>query len=911
MFRVAVALLVVIVFAPPGAAHASDLPPIAPSVEALPGGAFETAVARFSRGDLRGARLELERLLARRRGVGMSTRVRARFLLAWIEAELGNHQLASASFYRVRKLEEHPLKEIATFHEAKADLSRGHPRTAIAECGTYRETYPEGSWFDECLLVEADAHVALQQHRAAVELYDQFLEQHPDDQRSETIQLRIAQSQEQAGEWEKAARRYRGLYISHRLPMTARRASEGIERLRAAGVDVDEISEQQLYARACSLRQAGQYDESWDLYCELLERAQAAEADGEAMASRLAAERHEFLWRNRQYEDVGHERARAYRRAPDAPGASEHAYWAVQGYAKSGLWDKAVEYQEIGMTRFGNTGRFRRTWDRTARIYASAGQYDKARETLIEWQGRSSKQRRSSKTKFFVAYYAFRNNDYETAIEGFDGLASGRSGWRTAALYWRSRAHDRLKHWKDARDDRRQVLKDDPDGWYAALIKSKERVKAGDPADLALARHGRWPGESRRELQLPAVPAGSSTAEAISRGWAEPRPGTRAPASATEWTARDSDGRLRGGATADGWGALALLVEESPEASGPGEATAEADVEPTPTGQSMAAAALVVPSTWTESDYWDRGKGVEIWEDFAEENAVHWPELPMAYELSRCGLGELAGPLLARVYEEVRDVTRSSRRRGRVRRWQASGGNDPDGQLARWAAILDLKLTAEAWRSMFAAAGYPASVSAFSINSVPLKRLGRATPERRAAWTLRYPAAYAPHVWRAGWEYDVDPLLLLSIMRAESLYKHDAVSRVGALGLIQVMPTTGNKVAALMGEADFRVDRLLEPGVNIRLGAFYLGSLMDRFGDQFPLAVGSYNGGPHNVGRWLRPKIGIPFDAMVEEIQFDETRNYVKKVTGYYAVYSDLYGAGGWVRLPEETSQDDPTVINF
>ncbi len=86
---------------------------------------------------------------------------------------------------------------------------------------------------------------------------------------------------------------------------------------------------------------------------------------------------------------------------------------------------------------------------------------------------------------------------------------------------------------------------------------------------------------------------------------------------------------------------------------------------------------------------------------------------------------------------------------------------------------------------------------------------------------------------------------------------------------------------------------------------------MDRFGDQFPLAVGSYNGGPHNVGRWLRPKVGIPFDAMVEEIQFDETRNYVKKVTGYYAVYSDLYGAGGWVRLPEETSQDDPTVINF
>lgn len=892
------------------AANASNLPPIAPSVEALPGGAFETAVDRFSRGDLRGARLELERLLDRNRGVGASTRVRARFLLGWIEAELGNHQLASASFYRVRKLEEHPLKEIATFHEAKADLNRGHPRTAIAECGTYRDAYPDGAWFDECLLVEADAHVALRQHVAAIELYDRFLEQHPDDQRSETIQLRIAQSQEEAGQWESAATRYRGLYISHRLPMTAKRATEGLDRLRAAGIEVDAISEQQLYARACSLRQAGQYDESWELYCELLDRAQAAEADGEAMASQLAAERHEFLWRNRQYEDVGAERARAYRRAPDAPGASEHAYWAVQGFSKSGLWDDAVTYQEIGVTRFGNTGRFRRTWDRTARIYASAGQYDKARATLQEWQGRSSEQRRSSKTRFLVAYYAFRNGDYETAIEEFDGLAAGSSGWRTAALYWRSRAHDRLKHWKDARDDRRRVVKEEPDGWYAALIKSQERVEAGDPADLALARHGRWPGESRRDLQLPPVPGGTAPAESIARGWPTPRPGTRAPGNPLERTARDSDGRVRSRSSEDGWGALTLLLAEPMTSDGVDEVPG-AVIEPKPTGASMEAAALVVPSTWTESAYWNREQGLEIWEEFSQTHAAHWPELPMAYELSRCGLGELAGPLLARVYEEVRDVTRSSRRRGRVRRWQASGGDDPGGQLARWAAILDLKLTAGAWRSMFAAAGYPASVSAFSINSVPLKRLGRETAEGRAAWTLRYPAAYAPHVWRAGWEYDVDPLLLLSIMRAESLYKHDAVSRVGALGLIQVMPTTGNKVAALMGESDFRVDRLLEPGTNIRLGAFYLGALMDRFGDQFPLAVGSYNGGPHNVGRWLKPKVGIPFDAMVEEIQFDETRNYVKKVTGYYAVYSDLYGAGGWVRLPEETSADDPTVINF
>ena len=233
--------IALLILAPPTAGAGDDplpLAPGAPTVDALPGGDLDRAVELFGRGELRAARYELEGLLARRRGVGASTRVRARFLLGWIHAQLGNHQLASASFYRVRKLDEHPLKEPAAFFEARADLNRGHPRTSIAECGTYRETWPEGSWFDECLLVEADSHVALGNHRTAIDMYEDFLESHPDDQRSETIQLRIAQALEGAGKHEAAARRYRALYISHRLPMTARLATEGLERVRAAGVEV-------------------------------------------------------------------------------------------------------------------------------------------------------------------------------------------------------------------------------------------------------------------------------------------------------------------------------------------------------------------------------------------------------------------------------------------------------------------------------------------------------------------------------------------------------------------------------------------------------------------------------------------------------------------------------------------------
>lgn len=935
------ALLLPLLALPSVAPAADDLTPLvapgAPRLESMPGGDFERAVELFGRGDLPAARHELEALLARRRGLGAATRVRAQFLLGWVHEQLGNHQLASANFYRIRKLEEHPLKEPAAFFEAEADLHRGHPRTSIAECAAYREAWPEGDWADECLLVEADSHVALGNHRTAVEQYEEFLEDHPDDQRSETIQLRIARALEEAGSYEAAGRRYRALYISHRLPMTARRATEGLDRIRAAGVDVGEVSERQLYARACSLRAAGQFDESWDLYCELLDRAEAAgatpdEADGTdddddeqsvpegdaSLEGLLRAERHEFLWRNRRYGEVGDERAWAYNHDPDASGASEHVYWAMQGFAKSGRWEEAVKYQEIGLTTFPRSGRFRSTWERTSKLYAAAGRFDEARDATLEWHRNSSRARRSSKGKFFAAYYAFRARDYELAAEELSQVASGRSKYRVAALYWRNRAYQKLERWQDARADRKQVIDEAPDGWYATVLRSEQRRRDADPAVLALARDGRWPGLSRRETAMPPSPGSTALADSVARAWSTPAAGTRAPALSPPLP-RDSDGRPIAQQPFDGWSRLtSLLAEEdgeAPEASATAGAPDDASRPDRATDAdavraSVEAGALRIPPVWERGEHYDPERGRELWEDFSEVNAEHWPALPMAYELSRCGLGELAGPILAQVYEEVRDVRRSSRRRSRVARWRSRGG-EGDPQMARWAAILDMDFKGWEWREMFAAAGYPASVSAFSLGSVQLGGMDRTSDEGRAAWTLRFPAAYAPHVWQASWEHDVDPLLLLSLMRAESLYKHDAVSRAGALGLIQVMPTTGNKVAALMGEQDFRVDRLLEPAVNIRLGAFYIGQLMDRFQGQFPLAVGSYNGGPHNVGRWLKPKVGIPFPEMVEEIQFDETRNYVKRVVEYYTVYAELYGQGGWVLLPEETLQDDPSVINF
>ena len=325
---------------------------------------------------------------------------------------------------------------------------------------------------------------------------------------------------------------------------------------------------------------------------------------------------------------------------------------------------------------------------------------------------------------------------------------------------------------------------------------------------------------------------------------------------------------------------------------------------------------LRVPPTWEASSRWAPEIARNRWREFAADNQDLWPELPVAYELSQVGLYELAGPILAEVYAEVRDLRKNKRKQAWVGRWRSSGGKETSGKdealLERWSTILGLKMNATSWRMIFGAAGYPASVAMFALEDVGFYSYSRQEPEGRAVWTLSYPAAFAPHVWRTSWEHDIDPLLMLAVMRVESRYRHDAVSFAGAMGLIQVMPATGHRVAALMGDPDFRVDRLLEPEVNIRLGTFYMGRLMDRFGEsQFALAVGSYNGGPHNIGRWLNDKAGMPFEEFVEEIQFDETRKYVKRVIEYYEIYCQLYGEGAWVVLPERTHADDRSGINF
>ena len=136
----------------------------------------------------------------------------------------------------------------------------------------------------------------------------------------------------------------------------------------------------------------------------------------------------------------------------------------------------------------------------------------------------------------------------------------------------------------------------------------------------------------------------------------------------------------------------------------------------------------------------------------------------------------------------------------------------------------------------------------------------------------------------------------LAIARQESLFDPRALSRSGAIGLMQIMPKTGRFIAQKLGEKEFRKEKLYEPELNYRFGSYYFKKLLKRF-KLFPLAAAAYNCGPTRIGRLIKifGKINNPKDLIVFNeifVPFQETRDYVKKTYVNLYYYSNLYGTG-------------------
>ncbi|MCC5810165.1 MAG: transglycosylase SLT domain-containing protein [Ectothiorhodospiraceae bacterium] len=159
------------------------------------------------------------------------------------------------------------------------------------------------------------------------------------------------------------------------------------------------------------------------------------------------------------------------------------------------------------------------------------------------------------------------------------------------------------------------------------------------------------------------------------------------------------------------------------------------------------------------------------------------------------------------------------------------------------------------------------------------------------ALELRFPLAFRETMANRARDSDVDMGLVYALMRKESAFTPDARSPVGAMGLMQVMPGTGRNVASRLGISGFTTSKLYEPDMNLALGAAYLDQMLKRFDGNLVMAAAAYNAGPGRVDGWRRDNAGLPAQVWVENITFGETRDYVKSVLAFRAVFDwQLYG---------------------
>ncbi|MBI5949947.1 MAG: lytic transglycosylase domain-containing protein [Chloroflexi bacterium] len=151
-----------------------------------------------------------------------------------------------------------------------------------------------------------------------------------------------------------------------------------------------------------------------------------------------------------------------------------------------------------------------------------------------------------------------------------------------------------------------------------------------------------------------------------------------------------------------------------------------------------------------------------------------------------------------------------------------------------------------------------------------------------------YPVAYVATLDAVSRENGVDPLWLAALVRQESFWDPAAGSTAGALGLTQVIPVTGEAIAASLGYEGFGANDLFRPAVSLEFGANYIGGQLRRFGDPYA-ALAAYNAGPGAAARWAAAAAGLPPADFVEAVDYAETKHYVQAVMEHYAHYLAAY----------------------
>ncbi len=170
-----------------------------------------------------------------------------------------------------------------------------------------------------------------------------------------------------------------------------------------------------------------------------------------------------------------------------------------------------------------------------------------------------------------------------------------------------------------------------------------------------------------------------------------------------------------------------------------------------------------------------------------------------------------------------------------------------------------------------------------------LKKIVPRPDEKDSRWKLAYPIHYGQKINHYAKVNNLDPLIVISLLKEESHFNPFAVSTSNARGLMQLLPGTARDIARWKGFGSVRSVHLFNPEINIKLGTAYLSYSKRILNNRTVLGVAGYNCGPAAVERWLNKYPAKDLDEFIEYIPYDQTRNYVKKVYRSYWNYKRIY----------------------
>ncbi len=788
------------------------------------------------------------------------------------------------------------IRDFVTFLKAESHFHAGDYRSAERIYRQFEAKFPMSVWRHRAVLRIGDCLLAQERWGPGIRHLTRALDTFPEYPHRVSAWFALAEAERARGKPARAALWYARLVRGHvkdPLALVAKRALEG---LAAQGVVAKKESPEEAFRYAYELRRRKYLPEAITALTALAE--DAATPSKFVRKARFQIGRAQF-----QLERFAEADATWQALADKAPNLrTKRLCWRWQSKARARL-GKLDEAAKLRLKGEGSVDKpDAETMERVAWLYFDGGAYKKARDWFHKVSKRSSAW--ASRTRWLRIWLTYRLGKLKRALKGFKALERGSKRWKHRWGYWVARTLLKMGEKDAAIDTWRGVIRYSPLSYYAYSARARLRElgvpvdpdpptdpEAEDPAAEEPTLH---PDERPSSAKAAAKPAGT--------------PDAAAPVAADAGVGSAEAG------TPDA-GALAEASVSTPDAAVP------APPGPEPTPEELAAIEKPVPKA-------SRDPLLAV-RYLAHEWGGAFPRLIAAYEYALIG-----EPIMA--FQQLRylsDERGAFLRAGAPGRW----GYAPrpyidyrEGKAkAEWGRLYKDKVMISERRRRDMLRRLPKDMHIFlrrAFSALGDEHYARRhafsrkrslvgapeDPENNTAWRRHYPKAFKALVEREAGRYElVDPYLIWALMRVESTYNPWAISRASARGLMQVMPHTGGLIADRMGARNFGHVLLFEPQVAIAHAAWYFNQLLTKFNGQLPLAVASYNAGPHRMAAWLSVKGKLPMDEFIEEIPFTEAREYAKKVQRYFALYRRVYEGSDGLRTALEIDPEFGDNINF